>query len=61
MEAFNNADIDALANLYSKNAVNHQAAEQPVEDRNAIKQMFAEEFSKAYMPCIVENIFEDGD
>ena len=61
VEAFNKADIDALANLYSEDAVNHQVAEQPVEGRDAIKQMFVEEFSKADMTCIVENIFEDRD
>lgn len=61
VEAFNNADINALANLYSKDAVNHQVAEQPVEGRDAIKQMFAEAFSEADMTCIVESLFEDGD
>ncbi|SIO96893.1 nuclear transport factor 2 family protein [Vibrio spartinae] len=61
VEAFNKADIDTLANLYSEDAINHQVAEQPVEGREAIKQMFVEEFSQADMTCIVENIFEDGD
>ena len=61
VEAFNNADVEALASLYSEDSVNHQVAEQPVEGREAIKQMFIEEFAKADMTCIVENIFEDGD
>ncbi len=60
VEAFNKADADALANLYSEDAINHQVAENPVEGRDAIRQMFADSFAQADMTCIVENIFEDG-
>jgi limonene-1,2-epoxide hydrolase len=61
VQAFNNADVLALASLYSENAINHQVAEQPVEGREAIQEMFTESFSQANMTCIVENIFEDGE
>lgn len=61
VEAFNHTDVDALTNLYDDNAINHQVAEQPVEGREAIRQMFADSFVRADMTCIVENIFEDGE
>lgn len=61
VEAFNRGDVDALVRLYSESAVNHQVAERPVEGRAAIREMFAREFAKAKMMCIVENIFEDGE
>lgn len=59
--AFNRADVETLAALYAEDAVNHQVAEAPVEGRAAIRQMFAEEFGRASMTCIVENLFEDGE
>ncbi|CAF1019556.1 unnamed protein product [Didymodactylos carnosus] len=62
IDAFNNADIDALANFYSDNAVNHQVAnEKPVIGKQAIKQMFENEFRQAKMICIPENIFQDDE
>jgi limonene-1,2-epoxide hydrolase len=61
VEEFNNANADALASFYSADAVNHQVAEKPVQGRDAIHSMFAAEFSRATMKCIVENIFEDGE
>ncbi len=61
VEAFNCCDADALANFYSETAINHQVANSPVEGRDAIRQMFVEEFSLANMVCIIENIFEDGE
>jgi limonene-1,2-epoxide hydrolase len=61
VEAFNNADVDALVRLYSENAINHQVTEQPVEGREAIRGMFADSFAEAGMTCIIENIFEDGE
>ena len=61
IEAFNNADTEKISALYDDNAVNHQVANEPVTGRPAITQMFENEFSKAEMVCIVENIFEDGD
>jgi hypothetical protein len=61
VEAFNRADVDALASFYSENAINHQVAEAPVAGRDAIRKMFADAFASANMVCIVENIFEDGE
>jgi len=61
VKVFNNADAEALAEFYSGDAINHQVANEPVKGKAAIKKMFAEEFSKAKMACLVENIFEDGE
>jgi limonene-1,2-epoxide hydrolase len=61
VEAFNRADISALAALYAEDAVNHQVAESPVQGRENIRQMFSTEFATAAMHCIVENLFEDGE
>ncbi len=61
VEAFNRADVVALAALYAENAVNHQVAEAPVAGRAAIQEMFAAGFASATMVCIVENLFEDGE
>jgi limonene-1,2-epoxide hydrolase len=61
VDAFNRADVNALADFYSEDAVNHQVAESPVHGRAAIRQMFADGFASATMVCIVENIFADGE
>lgn len=61
VEAFNNKDVESLSNLYSEEAINHQVNTEPLPGREAIKQMFAGEFAKAEMVCLVENIFEDGN
>jgi limonene-1,2-epoxide hydrolase len=61
VRAFNAADIDALANFYAEEAVNHQVAESPVAGRKAIRAMFKAGFEAADMTCIIENLFEDGD
>lgn len=61
LDAFNQADVNALANMYSNDAINHQVNTEPMVGREAIRQMFATEFSKADMVCIPENIFEDRD
>lgn len=61
VQAFNKADVAQLTNLYHKDAINHQVAEQPVAGRDAIRKMFEDEFATADMTCIVENIFEDGE
>lgn len=57
---FNTGDADALAELYHDDAINHQVANQPVEGKENIRQMFSSEFAVAEMVCIPENIFEDG-
>ncbi len=61
IEAFNNADIEAIANLYAADAINHQVVNEQVVGQAAIREMFAREFSAAKMICIPENIFVDGD
>lgn len=61
VETFNQGDADALADLYHEDAVNHQVNSDPVEGREAIRTMFRDEFARAEMVCIIENIFEDGD
>jgi limonene-1,2-epoxide hydrolase len=61
VEAFNRADVDALAAMYTEDAINHQVANEPVIGREAIRAMFATDFAQAEMVCIPENIFEDGD
>ena len=61
VDAFNRADSHALADFYAESAINHQVAEQPVEGRAAILEMFAAGFKASKMVCIVENIFEDGE
>jgi hypothetical protein len=53
--------VATLAALYTEDAVNHQVAESPIQGRENIRQMFAAEFAKAAMHCVVENLFEDGD
>ena len=61
LDAFNRADVETLAALYTEDAVNHQVPESPVEGREAIRSMFADGFASAEMVCIPENLFEDGD
>jgi limonene-1,2-epoxide hydrolase len=61
VEAFNRADVDALADFYTEDATNHQVAEAPVIGRAAIREMFASGFASAKMVCIPENVFEDGE
>lgn len=60
VEAFNKADVAALSELYSDDAINHQVANDPIEGKPAIRKMFEDDFSRASMTCIPENIFEDG-
>jgi hypothetical protein len=61
VSAFNRADVEALASFYRQDAINHQVAEQPVEGRDAIREMFAAGFASAKMVCMIENVFEDGE
>src|ERR1700730_19097099 len=60
VEAFNRADVDALASFYSDDAVNHQVAESRVQGRENIRQMFTSAFASTKMHCIAENLFEEG-
>lgn len=61
LDAFNKADVEALANLYHDEAINHQVANEPIAGKAAIHEMFKREFAAADMVCIPENIFEDGE
>ena len=61
VELFNKADAEKIADLYHNDAINHQVTNEPVEGKEAIKNMFAREFALAEMTCIFENIFEDGE
>ena len=61
VSAFNDADANALADLYADDAVNHQVVQDPVMGKAAIREMFAREFANATMVCRVENLFQDGD
>ncbi len=61
IQRFNQADADAIADLYADDAINHQVANELIHGKEAIHQMFAWEFAHAVMVCIPENIFEDGD
>ncbi len=61
VQLFNSANASKLCELYHPDAVNHQVANDPIEGRDAIREMFEAEFSQADMVCIVENIFEDGE
>lgn len=61
IDAFNEADVEKIAELYDDQAINHQVANEPVYGKDAIRQMFDKEFATAKMTCIPENIFEDGE
>ncbi len=61
VETFNTADPKALAEYYHEVAINHQVNQEPIIGKEAIYQMFVDEFATADMVCIIENIFEDGE
>ena len=61
VEIFNRRNADEIALLYHNDAINHQVTNKPIMGKEEIKKMFKDEFSKAEMTCIIENIFEDGD
>ena len=61
VEAFNKKDVNALAELYHNDAINHQVVTEPIVGKEAIRQMFTEEMAKTEMVCIIENIFEDKE
>lgn len=59
---FNNGDASGLAALYAADAINDQVVfSSPLRGREAIRQMFELEFSRATMVCIEECIYECGD
>lgn len=61
VEAFNSADVDALAEFYAEDATNHQVPQELIKGKGLIRSMFANEFARAKMVCIIENIFQDGE
>ena len=61
IKLFNNGNSEEIAELYHEDAINHQVANEPIEGKALIKEMFSSEFASADMTCIVENIFEDGE
>lgn len=61
VKLFNEGNAEKIVELYHVDAVNHQVANEPIEGKNAIGKMFADEFRVATMICIPENIFEDGE
>lgn len=58
---FNAADPDGLAELYHPDAVNHQVMFDPVEGRDAIRDMFRQEFMAHDMVCIPDQLHDAGD
>ncbi|MDN3643269.1 nuclear transport factor 2 family protein [Lutimonas halocynthiae] len=61
VKLFNEGNANEIAELYHFDAINHQVANDTIEGKKAIGEMFAAEFSAANMTCITENIFEDGE
>lgn len=61
VSAFNRGDADEVAKFYAEDAINHQVVQEPMEGRNAIREMFAREFDRATMVCQIENLFQDGE
>lgn len=61
VEIFNDNNALDISELYHDNAINHQVANEPVEGKQAIYEMFHTEFNNAKMTCIVENLFQDGE
>lgn len=60
VKRFNEGDAEKIAELYHKDAINHQVANEPVKGKDAIKEMFQNEFATAEMTCIPINILQDG-
>lgn len=61
VDVFNEGNAEKIAEFYHNDAINHQVANEPIEGKAAIKEMFISEFGAADMTCIPENIFEDGE
>ncbi len=61
IDAFNRGDADAIAALYSEDAVNHQVMFEPLVGRAAIREMFEREFAAAEMVCRIEHLHEAGE
>ena len=59
--AFNRANAEEIAAFYAEDAINHQVVQDPVAGREAIRQMFTQQFAEATMHCQIENLFADGE
>jgi limonene-1,2-epoxide hydrolase len=60
VELFNDNDAEALSTLYAEDAVNHQAALDPVVGRAAIEQFHRETFAGGPLTCTPINLVVDG-
>ena len=49
VELFNEGNADQIAELYHSDAINHQVANEPVNGKAEIREMFIDEFSSAEM------------
>jgi len=62
VERFNNADIDGLVELYADGVINDQIVfSSPIKGKQATRELFELDFSRAKMECIPERLFESGD
>jgi limonene-1,2-epoxide hydrolase len=62
VEAFNNADANALEAMYATDAVNHQMPNEAVIGKTAIGNMFRNEFAmSSEMHCMPVQIIEQGN
>jgi hypothetical protein len=61
LDAYNNGDAIAVANLYDDHAINHQVAYDPVVGKTAIADRYADIFANNHVGCIPVNIFQDGE
>lgn len=61
VKLFNAGEAEAIAELYSEDAINHQTPQEMVKGKDAIKASFQREFSTADMTCIPEVIHEAGE
>jgi len=57
---FNRKDADGMADLYHDDAINYQVVQDPVVGKKAIHTMFIQDFARAEMVCIIEQILSDG-
>lgn len=61
VDAFNCQDSQSLSDFYADDAINHQVNSVPIKGKEAIREMFVNDFARAKMVCIIENIFQDKD
>ena len=61
VSAFNKVDADLVTEFYSADAINHRVTNEPIEVKEAIKDMFSAKFTQSEMVFLIENIFKAGD